>query len=299
MTEPGRTVTRAAHAKINLVLAVAPPRAGDGLHPICSWFAPLDLADEVAVTRLPDGAESRCAITWAADAPMPSPIDWPLERDLTVRAHRALEALAKRRLPVSIAVTKRIPVGGGLGGGSSDAGAALRALIELFGLQPSVRELVALALSLGSDVPYFLLDPPAAAVVESVGESVSPAAALTGTGLVLIFPPFGTPTGAVYRAFDEAPNAPFREAEVRSMAAAGRIEAASLFNDLAAPAERVEPRLAETRLLAARAVRLPVHITGSGSTMFVVCPPECGPDELADRVSAAAPGCRALAARLL
>ncbi|MBL8744930.1 MAG: hypothetical protein JNK58_01095 [Phycisphaerae bacterium] len=261
-------VVRTAHAKINLALAVGPPRLADGFHPICSWFAPIDLADTLTLTRLADNAHSRHETAWADDAPRTSPIDWPIEKDLAVRAHRLIEAEVARPLPIAMRLTKRIPVGGGLGGGSSDAAAMLRALIELFDLRVPAAHLHTLALSLGSDVPYFLLDPLTPAIVEGVGDAIVPTPPIEGR-LVLILPPFGCPTGSVYRAFDSLKPGPMRDTAVRNMAlAAPRAE--SLFNDLALAAETIEPRLAHTRAVAARAIGQPVHVTGSGSTLFAI-----------------------------
>src|SRR6185295_18407432 len=122
---------------VNLALSVGPPLpAGDpraGMHPIASWMHAIDLCDEVWITRLVTGA-SRLDIAWADDAPRPSPIDWPSEKDLAFRAHRLLEGDTGRALPAAIRIAKRIPVGGGLGGGSSDAAATLLALNDLFAL---------------------------------------------------------------------------------------------------------------------------------------------------------------------
>jgi len=299
MPQAAESLTREAPAKINLALAVGPPRAGDGLHPICSWFAPIDLADSVTVTRVPDSGTSRCEVSWAPDAPVPSPVDWPADRDLAARAHRALEHAAERVLPAIVSVQKRIPAGGGLGGGSSDAAATLIALRDLFGLPLSNADLAPVALALGSDVPYFLLDPLSPAVVEGVGEAAAPSPSLGGAQIVLIFPPFGTPTGAVYRAFDEGATGRFRADLVRELAQRASLDSASLFNDLAEPAERVEPRIADLRRRAADAAGAPVYITGSGSTMFAVCPDGTDAERLLARLSAAVPGCRTLAARLL
>lgn len=258
-----------APAKINLALAVAPPRAGDGLHPICSWFAPISLQDELSIKRLPLGVPSHHGIRWADDAPRPTTIDWPVEKDLAVRAHRVLECECSRELPISLDLIKRIPVGGGLGGGSSDAAAMLRALIRLFDLTIPADRLRALALTLGSDVPYFLLDPLTPAVVEGVGESIEPVPEVCAP-IILILPSFGCPTGAVYKAFDAGPPCEFRADAVRRMARTGRIDPALLFNDLAIPAETIEPRLSEIRRCAESVTGGPVHLTGSGSTMFIV-----------------------------
>lgn len=285
-----KSIERCAHAKINLALAVAPPRAGDGLHPICSWFAPITLADDVSVERLEAGATPRYTIEWAPDAPRPTPIDWPIEKDLAVRAHRLLEAEVGRSLPIALRVSKRIPTGGGLGGGSSDAASTLRAVVDAFELSIAPARLAAIALTLGSDVPYFLLDPPSAAVVEGVGERIAPAPAPRGD-LVLIFPPFGCATGPVYRAFDALPPGPFRAEEVRSMALSADPRGATLFNDLLPAARRVEPALAEIIREAERAAAAPIHMTGSGSTLFAFFERAPQADRAAGAVRRAADGC--------
>lgn len=263
---------RSAFAKLNLALAVGPPRPVDGYHPICSWFVPIDLRDEMRVERLEDGAASRFEIVWAEDAPRPSPIDWPIEKDLCFKAHAALEREAGRSLPIALTLRKRIPTGGGLGGGSSDAAATLRAVSTMFELPISDDRLAAIALTLGSDVPYFLADPPAAALVEGLGERITTLPSVPGW-FVLILPPMSCPTGPVYKAFDACSPGPLRDAEVRALARAGggRIDGARLFNDLALPAEMIAPGLSELRARASRVASLPVHVTGSGSTLFVVC----------------------------
>ncbi|GAB4555936.1 MAG: 4-(cytidine 5'-diphospho)-2-C-methyl-D-erythritol kinase [Phycisphaerales bacterium] len=260
------TTTTHARAKVNLALSVGPPRDGDGMHPIASWMARLDLADELTLTRLDDGDLSRYAILWHEEAVRPTDIDWSITKDLAVRAHLALQEHLGRELPVQVKLEKRIPVGGGLGGGSADAAAMLRALDELFSLDLDHDTLVGIASGLGSDVAYCLLDGPA--VVEGLGESLEPTPALSGD-VLLIVPPFGCGTGAVYRAYDESPGA-LREDEVRAMARSGTVDGAALFNDLADPARRVSPALdALLERLGAIAGDGPrVHVTGSGSTCF-------------------------------
>ncbi|MBL0927054.1 MAG: 4-(cytidine 5'-diphospho)-2-C-methyl-D-erythritol kinase [Phycisphaerales bacterium] len=287
---------RTARAKLNLALAVGPPRPGDGYHPICSWMARIDLADDLLVTRLEDDRLSRYAILWHPQALRKAPIDWSVTKDLAVRAHLLLEREAGRPLPVQMKLEKRIPVGGGLGGGSADAAAMLLAVRELFALDIPDDRLRALAATLGSDVAYLLADEPA--VVEGVGETITPAPAVRGD-VVLIFPDFGCPTGPVYKAFDAAPAGPLRSAEVRALAARADLAGGELFNDLADPACAVEPRLRPLIDRAAAVAGRPVHVTGSGSTLFAVC--ERGPvearmlaEELADEL---APAC-ALPARL-
>lgn len=284
-------VVQLAHAKINLALAVGPPRKSDGFHPICSWFAPIDLADELRIEELDTGATSRYAIDWAQDAPRPSPIDWPLEKDLAVRAHRLIEQEVGRALPIAMRLTKRIPVGGGLGGGSSDAAALLRAINQLFKLNIPALRLRTIALSLGSDVPYFLLHPLTPAIVEGVGDTIVPAPPIDGH-LILVFPPFGCPTGAVYRAFDSLGPSPARDTAVRTLALAPP-KTDCLFNDLAAAAEQVVPQLAQVRATAARVLARPVHVTGSGSTLFALCSSRSECADLTAAVHGALPDCAA------
>jgi len=298
------TLVLRAPAKLNLALAVGPPRATDGFHPICSWMSTVALADDLDITRLEDDRLSRFAIVWAEDAPRTSPIDWSITKDLAVRAHALLEREAGRTLPVQMKLSKRIPVGSGLGGGSSDAAAMLVATRALFSLPVSDARLRELAMSLGSDVAFFLCertDPaaagPLAAIVEGFGDRLTPVPTRDGH-IVLLFPDFGCPTGAVYRAFDALSPAPLREREVRALVEGERLDNASLFNDLARAAERVAPCLGPLRERAARTVRKPVHITGSGSTMFIVCDSEAEAESVWCRLGADLPGCVAVTTRL-
>ncbi|MDX2115321.1 MAG: hypothetical protein SFZ24_06830 [Planctomycetota bacterium] len=296
MTPPDapRAATRSAHAKLNLILAVGPPRAGDGFHPICSWFTPVSLADELRVERLADGAATSLEISWSPDAPRPSPIDWPLEKDLAQRAHALLEREVGTPLPVRATLRKRVPIGGGLGGGSSDAAAMLLALRDLFGLEITTPRLARLGSRLGSDIPFFVRNALTPALVEGVGEVVTPLPALEAFA-VLIIPPFGTPTGPVYAAFDRAGPAPLvRRERVESVASTGTVRDEALFNDLAAAAEAVEPRLAELRRRAAELGGSPVHITGSGSTMFALASSAAQARGLAERLSGRLPECACL-----
>ena len=121
---------------------------------------------------------------------------------------------------------------------------------------------------LGSDVAYCLHEAPA--VVEGVGELLTPAEMVRGHAL-LVAPPFGCATGPVYKAFDEHPGE-LRTEDVRAMAHTGTIDPASLFNDLAVPAQHAAPALVEIIDLVRECAgdERHVHVTGSGSTLFVV-----------------------------
>ena len=258
-----------APAKVNLALAVGPP-AEDGMHPISSWMVTIDLCDELLVTRLPDDRFSRYAILWHEEARRRSDIDWSITRDLAVRAHLALEAHVGRRLPVQLKLEKRIPVGGGLGGGSSDAAAMLRAVDALFDLGLGDEELARIGAGLGSDVPFLVRG--GSAIVEGLGERLEPHAAHPELHLVLLLPESACPTGPVYAAFDEQSPGPLRDDAVRRLAGDGTLppDPAALFNDLAPAAMRLAPELGTLSDAFGALAERPAHLTGSGSTLFVL-----------------------------
>ncbi|CAN5776742.1 4-(cytidine 5'-diphospho)-2-C-methyl-D-erythritol kinase [soil metagenome] len=288
------SVEIAAYAKLNLALAVSAPEPATafrraGWHRICSWFAPIALHDTLTLTARSAGEPSVHAIVWAEDAPRPRPIDWPIEKDLAVRAHRLLEAHAGHPLPLHLHLAKRIPVGGGLGGGSSDAAAMLRGVNALFDLGLRTVDLVRLGATLGSDIAFFLDDnaaaddletPPRPAIVSGFGESIIRVERFR-EDVLLLLPEFGCATGDVYQAFDAliaeraqgAEPHVFDETgvwELIEMARADRaIPAAKLFNDLAAAACVVRPELKALLEGALRPTAIPIHMTGSGSTLFV------------------------------
>lgn len=296
MNDGPARVRMMAPAKLNLALAVGTPAPPKGYHPIASWFVATDLCDDVEIERCSPGTPSVHRVEWHADAPKATPIDWPIEKDLAVRAHRLLESATGRELPLKMTVRKRIPVGGGLGGGSSDAAAALVGINWAFGLGLRAEALRELSTRLGSDVAFFIDDDgagsrPRPAIVTGFGERIERCAGVPrGWRAVLLFPPFGCPTGAVYAAFDARPAPAFRDQAVRGLvarAADGGLDPRALFNDLAQPACDAAPALADVlkRLAPAGgdAGEMggasdigPVHVTGSGSTMFVLVGPDAG-----------------------
>jgi len=275
-----------APAKLNLALAVSPPRA-DGMHPICSWMISINLADVMTLTRLESDRLSRYAILWHDDALKRSDINWPITKDLAVRAHLALEQHVGRRLPVQMKLEKRIPVGGGLGGGSSNAAAMLRGVNALFELGLTSDELAAIGATLGSDVPFMVRG--GSAIVEGAGESIELHTEVPALHAVLVFPPCMCPTGAVYSAFDSLGCASTDHARVRGLVQASRAAStlsSALFNDLAEPAQVVAPSLREHRSDLSAIAEREAHVTGSGSTLFVVCDDALHADALARAVTA-------------
>jgi 4-diphosphocytidyl-2-C-methyl-D-erythritol kinase len=273
-----------APAKLNLALSVGRPDAS-GMHPICSWMVTVDLHDELHLEALEEGSLSLYAILWHADARRTTDIDWSISKDLAVRAHQALEARVGRPLPVRMRLEKRIPVGGGLGGGSSDAAAMLRAVNTLFSLELSPDELAEIARPLGSDVPFLVRG--GSAIVEGLGERLSHAPLPADAHAVLLLPNVACPTGPVYRAFDALrADAALQPDRVRQLAMRGVApEADEPFNDLADPALEVAPRLRGEREEVAELVGRPVHVSGSGSTLFFMVNGPVEGDLLADAVT--------------
>ena len=178
-----------APAKVNLYLRVT-GRREDGYHLLDTLMAPISLGDEVEVSRA-DGPPG--SMTVRADDP-----DVPRGPENTVRrAARAFRERTGLRDPVAVDLRKRIPVGAGLGGGSTDAAAALRGMNDLLGAGLSDRDLLALAVSVGADVPFFVRG--GAARAGGIGEKLSPAGPLPRLWMVVLFPNFPVSTAWVYR----------------------------------------------------------------------------------------------------
>ena len=245
-----------APAKLNLGLRVVGRRA-DGYHELESVFAPLDLADEIEIEI---AAAARPDVQLAlAGAPAGVPAD---ETNLAVRAAAGFLAAAGLACAVKIRLTKRIPAAAGLGGGSSDAGAVLRALAASFPDALGPQALARLALALGADVPYFLA--PCAARVAGIGERIQPLPDFAGLACLLVNPGVPLPTAAVFAAYDARP--------VQPAAAIDAELGLDLANDLARPAEQLCPAIAPLReRLRAEGARA-VGLSGSGPTLYGIFP---------------------------
>jgi 4-diphosphocytidyl-2-C-methyl-D-erythritol kinase len=150
-----------APAKLNLFLHIL-GRRPDGYHELQSCFQFIDLCDEIKIEVRGDGQILR-----AIDIP-----GLPADADLCIRAAQALQSASGTTLGADISLTKKIPVGGGLGGGSSDAATCLVALNHLWGIHWPLEKLAAIGLKLGADVPVFVHG--RAAWAEGVGERLTP-----------------------------------------------------------------------------------------------------------------------------
>ncbi len=175
-----------APAKLNLSLRIVGRRA-DGYHLLQTVFRLLDWGDTVYLRARGDGRIVRVA----------GPDNLPADDDLSVRAARALQAASGCALGADIALDKRIPQGGGLGGGSSDAATVLRALNRIWACALDEDSLARLGLRLGADVPVFVRG--ANALAEGVGEVLTPLD-LAPAWYVVIWPGVAVPTAALFRA---------------------------------------------------------------------------------------------------
>lgn len=293
---PIDSITLDCPAKLNLALSVGAPRSSDGMHPISTWMATIDLCDELTIERRDEKSITLIGRTWHEQAPVRSDLEWPLEKDLVARAHTAMERAAGMQLKVKATLRKRIPIGGGLGGGSSNAAATLVGLNRLFDLRFSAEDLENIAFTLGSDVAFFVRG--GSAIVEGLGETIERVAEAPPFHGILAIPEFGCPTGAVYRTFDRlgprgigCAGAVVEPDRVRRLIHAARsarsIPSDFLWNDLALAACDVAPRMAGIQEELTELAGTPAHVTGSGSCLFALCGDGITAEALAELASRA------------
>jgi 4-diphosphocytidyl-2-C-methyl-D-erythritol kinase len=272
-----------APAKINLFLHVGPPGA-DGYHPLCSLMAFADVGDWLEA-KAADDLKLEVAGLYG---PALGDSD-----NLVLRAAWSLAAQAGGKPPgVHLKLEKNLPVASGLGGGSSDAGAALRLLRETLGLKIGDGDLQDVAASLGADGAACLWGRPVLA--QGRGERLTPAPAFPVLEAVLVNPGVESPTPQVYRAFDaarafgsvEPPPMPETFASAAEMAA--WLEAQR--NDLEAPAITLAPEIGEVlQVLGEAQETLLARLSGSGATAFALCAGAAEARRLAARLEAQAP----------
>jgi 4-diphosphocytidyl-2-C-methyl-D-erythritol kinase len=263
-----------APAKLNFFFEVLAKRS-DGFHEIETLMAPISLYDTLAATPDPSG---RIALTcrWAApgDGAALSAALGPLPADERQNlAHRAAELLRARAgvtQGLRMDLVKRIPAAAGLGGGSSDAAAALAAANVVWQLGWPREALVELAAELGSDVPFFLST--GAAVCRGRGERVEPLATPVAVDCVVVRPPVGLPTAEVYARCCPAAEPRHAEPLIAALARGdSRRLPGLLFNRLEAAAETLTPWVLRLREEFAHEGCLAAQLCGSGSAYFGIC----------------------------
>jgi 4-diphosphocytidyl-2-C-methyl-D-erythritol kinase len=241
----GAAATRwPAPAKLNLFLHVTGRRA-DGYHELQTLFQLVDLTDTISISVRPDGRLERPQ----------GPREVAPEADLTLRAARALKGATGTPLGATIHVHKRIPLGAGLGGGSSDAATTLLALNELWGCGLSLAELARLGLPLGADVPVFVQG--SSAWAEGVGDRLTPVE-LPQRWYLIIYPGVGVSTREVFQSPELTRNSPL--ITIRAFFDSGGR------NDCEPVVRARAPQVAEALDWLARFA--PARMTGTGACVF-------------------------------
>jgi 4-diphosphocytidyl-2-C-methyl-D-erythritol kinase len=253
-------LTVAAPAKLNLDLLVQ-GRRPDGYHELDSLVVFTELADRLT---LEPAAELSLTVSGPFAGELPEP-----EANLVFRAAKRLAQAAGIGAGARLHLEKHIPIAAGLGGGSTDAAAALHGLVQLWGLGLGQTELRELALPLGADLPVCLYGQPAR--VRGLGERLDPVRGLPELPLVLVNPGRPVPTGAVFAGLDPAGVSPARTEGLPSHPSLAQLAVwlGHSRNDLEPSAMALEPAIAET-LAALRADPecLVARMSGSGATCF-------------------------------
>ena len=249
-----------APAKLNLFLHIV-GRRPNGYHELQTVFQLIDLCDRVSVVVREDGRIER---------PL-GPADVAPEDDLVVRAARALQARTGTQLGATLRVFKKIPQGGGLGGGSSDAATTLLALNRLWGCGLSLDELATLGLPLGADVPVFVRG--SSAWAEGVGERLTPVE-LPEKWFVVVHPGVGVATRDVFQAPELTRNSPI--ITIRAFFESGGR------NDCEPVVRARYGEVADALDWLSR--YSPARLTGTGSCIFAACASAIDAERLAARV---------------
>jgi 4-diphosphocytidyl-2-C-methyl-D-erythritol kinase len=273
-------------AKINLILAVTGRRA-DGYHELLSVVAPLDFGDHLEARSREQGAGSQ--ISLECDHPE-VPVDGT---NLILKAAAAFSVATGWKAPVHFRLTKRIPPGAGLGGGSSNAVAALRALNQLSGGRLDEAQLTGIAASLGSDCALFLANAPS--VMRGRGERVEPlpagvAARLRGRRVLLFKPAFSISTPWAYQRMMARGDDYLPAAEGERLLADWQRGHAPvedlLFNNMEPAVDEKYLALPVLREKLRREHGLTVRMSGSGSACYTVLgdPAQAGAEETVTRI---------------
>jgi len=252
VVEVKRSITVKAPAKVNLRLEILGLRE-DHYHEILSWVYPVSLWDEISLERIEEGIEFEC-----------DHLQVPRE-DLTVKAAKLFLQYTGLKMGVRIRLKKNIPVGSGLGGGSSDAASTLRGLIGLSGLHLREEELLELGAKLGSDVPFFIRGKPA--LIGGRGEKIIRELPPLKLFMVIIYPQKPLSSSAVYHLYDLSLTKEDRKNKIVRDFPPRKWDD-FLYNALEQVAEEVLPEIKEMKNLLRQKGAQGVSMTGSGSAVF-------------------------------
>ncbi len=280
MPETGAEIKLRASAKVNLTLEVLGERR-DGYHELRSLVQCISLADELTLRPTAEGITVSVCGEWAPAGP----------QNLCHAAATTFIKQVGSPGGVAIQLTKHIPAGRGLGGGSSDAAATLLGLCELVEEPPSRPELHQMEAEIGSDVPLFLAG--GTAVISGRGEQVQSMVGRWGDGaLVVAWPDFGVPTIEAYELLERDD---FTDGEITAAAqhalAEGRLDAERhLFNCFQRAVCSRWPQIAELQEDITRISRAPAALSGSGSAVFCILPSLTEAEQIAAAVDQAGYG---------
>jgi 4-diphosphocytidyl-2-C-methyl-D-erythritol kinase len=277
-----------APAKINLYLHVV-GRRPDGYHLLDSLIVFAEAGDAVQAAPAAD-------LSLAIDGPFAGKLAAD-EDNLVLRAARGLRELVGAKAGARLTLTKNLPVASGIGGGSADAAATLRALAALWNVTPDRAALEALALKLGADVPVCLDSKPS--FIGGIGEEIAPAGALPPMHMMLVNPGIATPTPAVFRARTAGFSQPARwiapPTDAHALAEALKLRR----NDLSDPAIIVTPVIRDVLAsIAGTKDCLLARLSGSGATCFGLYATRDAAEAARQRIAAAHPAWWAVATRI-
>ncbi|HLO02356.1 MAG TPA: 4-(cytidine 5'-diphospho)-2-C-methyl-D-erythritol kinase [Symbiobacteriaceae bacterium] len=268
-----------SYAKVNLTLDVGAKRATDGYHPVRTVMVPITLADEVSLESA-DFIQVYCEPDVAGDP----------ERNLAYRAAELLRGETGYTGGALIRIRKRIPVAGGLAGGSTNGAATLVGLNQLWGLGLPEERLTALAIRLGSDVPFFVPSRPA--LVTGIGEVVQPITAPEPLWLVLATPAVAKSTGGVYALFDELTEVERPDTEAL-LAALATGDVKGVANSLGNVFEQVmlprHPEIGALKAAMLEAGALGALMSGAGPSVFGVAKDQAAAERIQAAITALAP----------
>ncbi len=301
MSDQHTPIVRLAPAKLNLTLAVV-GRRRDGFHDLHSVMVPLALADRLSFAPAAGRDDSLHVAGGASGTSVLDPAGFGTVLQGIKEARRVVGRGATT-FPLAVRLEKRIPVGAGLAGGSSDGAAAIDGAIEAWDADVDRNGRLRAAAATGSDVPFFLAGGPA--LVEGRGEKVTPLAGILGEppGVLLVTPAVEKSTQRAFHVFDTDPAAvPGFRGSTRlssehlaqelgptytpmdAQALASRAGVFAVSNDLAKAADIIVPGLRDLRRALTRLLGVPVGLSGSGPTLWALYPSLDGAEEAATKI---------------
>lgn len=247
----GRVFELKSYAKLNLSLLVFKPKK-NGYHPICSVFQEISLHDSLQIQLIP---EKKCSI----ESTLPH-----FPTDHTNLLHQVYSKLKNNiNYGMKITVTKNIPMGSGLGGGSSNAGTLLTFMTTLFKLNYTPKQHQHIAKSLGADIPFFLNG--GTQLIRGIGEKCTPLPTKKRQYYVLIIPKIHTETTTVYTHYDQQPSLPLPIKTPKSI-----LKHYTGPNTLKETLYQLNPTFKTLEMTLRQLNTPPIQLSGTGSTLFFI-----------------------------